>query len=221
MRIDIGAIKEKLVKNPDLIKVTIIVLIIIVAFLVTMCGGKEESGISIETQDPKQESFEDQGILEAEQGGTIIVDVGGAVNNPGVIELPEGSRIYQAIEKAGGVTRDGDLDQINQAILLNDCDKLYIPTFQDGEKQTTSSNKHQGVGLISASAANSNSDGRVNINTASQEELETLNGVGPVTANKIIDYRTANGRFDAIENIMEVPGIGEKTFASLKDRLCI
>ena len=221
MRIDIGAIKEKLVKNPDLIKVTIIVLIIIVAFLVTMCGGKEENGISIETQDSKQESFEDQGILEAEQGGTIIVDVGGAVNSPGVIELPEGSRIYQAIEKAGGVTRDGDLDQINQAILLNDCDKLYIPTFQDGEKQTTSSNNHQGVGLISASSANSNSDGRVNINTASQEELETLNGVGPVTANKIIDYRTANGRFDAIENIMEVPGIGEKTFASLKERLCI
>ena len=221
MRIGIGEIKEKLVKNPDLIKVTIIVLIIIVAFLVTMCGGKEENGISIETQDSKQESFEDQGILEAEQGGTIIVDVGGAVNSPGVIELPEGSRIYQAIEKAGGVTRDGDLDQINQAILLNDCDKLYIPTFQDGEKQTTSSNNHQGVGLISASSANSNSDGRVNINTASQEELETLNGVGPVTANKIIDYRTANGRFDAIENIMEVPGIGEKTFASLKDRLCI
>ena len=221
MRIGIGEIKEKLVKNPDLIKVTIIVLIIIVAFLVTMCGGKEENGISIETQDSKQESFEDQGILEAEQGGTIIVDVGGAVNSPGVIELPEGSRIYQAIEKAGGVTMDGDLSQINQAILLNDCDKLYIPTFQDGEKQTTSSNNHQGVGLISASSANSNSDGRVNINTASQEELETLNGVGPVTANKIIDYRTANGRFDAIENIMEVPGIGEKTFASLKDRLCI
>lgn len=221
MRIGIGEIKEKLVKNPDLIKVTIIVLIIIVAFLVTMCGGKEENGISIETQDSKQESFEDQGILEAEQGGTIIVDVGGAVNSPGVIELPEGSRIYQAIEKAGGVTRDGDLDQINQAILLNDCDKLYIPTFQDGEKQTTSSNNHQGVGLISASSANSNSDGRVNINTASQEELETLNGVGPVTANKIIDYRTANGRFDAIENIMEVPGIGEKTFAGMKDRLCI
>jgi len=221
MRIDIREIKEILVKNPNLIKVTIIALVIIVAFLVTMCGGKDEGGISIETQDPKLQTSEDQEILEPEQSGIIIVDVGGAVNNPGVIELPEGSRVYQAIEKAGGLTRDGDLNQINQAVLLNDCDKLYIPTFQDAEKLTTTSNNHQGVGLISGGSSNSNSDGKININTASQQELETLNGVGPVTANKIIDYRTINGRFDTIENIMEVPGIGEKTFAALKDHLCI
>ena len=218
MNIDIRRIIEKLLKNPNLIKVTVIALVIIVAFLVTMCSDKEAGGISIETGDSKDETLE---VIENEPSGTIIIDVGGAVNSPGVVELPEGSRVYQAIEKAGGVTRDGDLGQINQAILLNDCDKLYIPTFQEAEDGTIASKNSSNVGLVSSNQSSSNNDGKVNINTASQQELETLNGIGPVTANKIIDYRQVNGRFDAIENIMEVPGIGEKTFAAFKERICI
>lgn len=110
------------------------------------------------------------------------------------------------------------LKQINQAVLLNDCDKLYVPSFQDTEQQVIAS-INVGGGVVVSNASSGN--GKININTASKEELESLNGVGPVTANKIIDYRTTNGRFDAIENIMEVPGIGEKTFAGLKDSLCI
>lgn len=219
MKINIKWITDNFFKYSHAIKVTIIALVILVAFLFTMCGNKDQGGIAIETQGPGQEGEE---FFEIEHSGTIIVDVGGAVNNPGIVELPEGSRVYQAIEKAGGVTRDGDLDQINQAILLNDCDKLYIPTKEEGNDQILASNNPpQGVGLVSRNASSQNQEGKVNINTASQQELETLNGIGPVTANKIIDYRASNGRFDTIENIMEVPGIGEKTYAGFKDKICI
>lgn len=217
MQTTIIKVIEKLKKNPHYIKAAIIGIIIIVAFLFTLGADKEDDGISIESQGSAAEIFEKMEESETQVKTTIVVDVGGAVNNPGVIELPEGSRVYQAIEKAGGVTKDGDLKQINQAILLNDCDKLYVPSFQDSEMQATPSN-NGGLGLVSNSSSGT---GKININTASNEELESLNGIGPVTANKIIDYRTINGRFDAIENIMEVPGIGEKTFAGLKDSICI
>ncbi|MDX9887647.1 MAG: helix-hairpin-helix domain-containing protein [Anaerovoracaceae bacterium] len=220
MEANIARILEILKKNPQWIKAAVIALVIIVAFLFTLSGGDDEDGISIETHGSKGDISQSMEDLErvAQEKHTIIVDVGGAVNKPGVVELPEGSRVYQAIEKAGGVSRDGDLAQVNQAIILNDCDKLYIPTFQEMDQATISSNKPSGLGLVSSE---STSNGKININTASKEELETLNGIGPVTANKIIDYRTSNGPFHAIENIMEVPGIGEKTFAGMKDCLCI
>jgi competence protein ComEA len=220
MEATIRKVIEILKKNPQWIKVAVIASVIIVAFLFTLAGGEDEGGISIDTHGSTKDIPQNMEEVEEEpqEKLVIIVDVGGAVNKPGVVELPQGSRVYQAIEKAGGVTKDGDLAQVNQAVILNDCDKLYIPTFQELDQTTISSNKSSGLGLVTP---NSNSDGKVNINTASQEELETLNGIGPVTANKIIAYRTTNGRFDAIENIMEVPGIGEKTFAGMKDRLCI
>lgn len=209
-------------KNPQLIKVAVIASVIIVAFLFTLGGHHDKGGVYIETHgsnlDNPETTLEVEKEAQTQQKLTIIVDVGGAVNMPGVIELDEGARVYQAIEKAGGVTRDGDLKQVNQAVILNDCDKLYIPTFQEAQDETVFSSKSSGVGLVTPKA---NNDGKININTASKEELETLNGIGPVTANKIIDYRTTNGPFHAIENIMEVPGIGEKTFAGMKDRLCI
>lgn len=206
--------KEILIKKPYLIKVTIIALVIIVAFFVTMCGDEEGNGIIIESNDSLEKTEEiAKEILEV-----IVVDVGGAVNMPGVIELPQGSRVYEAIEKAGGITKEGDLSQINQAILLNDGDKLYVPNFQELKEKAPSSYNSSNVGIVSNE---SKANGKININTASQEQLETISGVGPVTAGKIIEYRRVNGDFHAIENIIEVPGIGEKTFETLKNSICI
>lgn len=206
--------QEIFIKKPYLIKVTIIALVIIVAFFVTMCGDEEMDGIVIESNDSLERTEEiDKEILEV-----IVVDVGGSVSKPGVIELPQGSRVYEAIEKAGGITEEGDLSQINQAILLNDGDKLYVPNFQELKEKAPSSYNSSNVGIVSNE---SKVKGKVNINTASQEQLETISGVGPVTAGKIIEYRMVNGDFHAIENIIEVPGIGEKTFETLKNSICI
>lgn len=219
MHIYIAWIKEKFRKNPHLIKVTVITIVIIVAFFVTICGDDETGNISIEARDNVIENAEI--TEEVEEKITIIVDVGGAVNKPGIIELPEGARVYQAIEKAGGLSQNGDLNQINQAMLLNDQDKLYIPTIEESEEELAASNNSFSDAYISGGHSSFSNDGKVNINTASQEELESLSGIGPVTANKIIDYRQLNGKFDTIENLMEVSGIGEKTFAALKDKICI
>lgn len=108
MEATINKVIEKLKKNPQYIKVAIIAIIIIVAFLFTLGANKEEDGISIESQGSAADIFENMEDLDAQEKATIVVDVGGAVNKPGVIELTEGSRVYQAIEKAGGVTKDGD-----------------------------------------------------------------------------------------------------------------
>jgi competence protein ComEA len=231
----INWIQEKRKEYPHLLKVTIIASVIIVAFFVTITGGKDQGAISIETRDDNTKSVAtteqsekaNSEESEARQKKTMIIDVGGAVNSPGVIELPVGSRVYQAIEKAGGTTREADLNQINQAIILNDSDKLYIPTLQETQENISSPKSSSSVGYISQNpvspnaSGNNNGNGKVNLNTATQGELETLSGVGPVTASKIIDYREINGKFDQIENIMEVPGIGEKTFESLKAFICI
>lgn len=136
----------------------------------------------------------------------ICVDIGGAVCRPMLAELPEGSRVEDAIEAAGGLTEDADITNINRAEFLNDGDKIFIPEFGFDDTGTP----------VSATDA---SGSKININTADSVQLQTLSGIGPVTAQKIIDYRTSNGRFDSIEEIKNVSGIGDKTFDKLKDHI--
>lgn len=166
--------------------------------------------------------------------GYVFVDVGGAVNNGGVIALPAGSRIADAITAAGGLRDDADVRYLNRAALLADGDRLYVPTEAEvlsgatppSAGQVTSSGGYTGAtqgdasgGTASGSAGSSN--GLININTADSDALQILNGVGPATAQKIIDYRTSNGGFKSIEDIMNVSGIGQATFNKLKDHITI
>jgi competence protein ComEA len=159
----------------------------------------------------------------------IVVDVGGAVNNPTVITLPEGSRVYEALEAAGGALPQADMSEINRATVLKDGDRIYIPSREEVAAKTTvprSAGGGAGAGVTNAadsseSSAGGAADGPVNINTADSRELQTLSGVGPSTAQKILDYRETNGRFERIEDIKKVSGIGDKTFEKLKDRLAV
>ncbi|MBE6032988.1 MAG: hypothetical protein E7224_07345 [Clostridiales bacterium] len=135
----------------------------------------------------------------------LVVDVGGAVIFPGVLELPEGSRVYEAVDAAGGLTEDADIRNINLAAPIHDGEKIYIPTKEEAEQMMLT-----GGGTIT---------GKVNINTANSAALQTLNGVGPATAAAIIEYRTENGPFGKAEDLMNVNGIGKKTFENLKDHI--
>lgn len=187
-----------------LIKVAAAALLVVAAFFVFVLTGDEEESLAEETNV----------VTESEPKTTMImVDIGGAVNDPMVAELEEGSRVEDAINAAGGVTEDADLTEINRAAFLEDGDKILIP-----EKQDVALNDISNAADGSAKGSYTPySDGKININTAGSEELQTLDGVGPVTAEKIIDYRESNGRFKDIEDIKNVSGIGEKTFEKLKD----
>ena len=142
----------------------------------------------------------------------IVVDIGGEVVSPMVVELDEGSRVGDAIEAAGGVTENADLTDINRAAFVEDGEKIYIPPAAvdgTGEDEDASSSGQQV----------SRGDGRININTADSAQLQELDGIGPATAQKIIDYRKENGRFSSIEDIKNVSGIGDKSFEKIKDRI--
>ena len=148
---------------------------------------------------------------------TIVVDIEGAVAKPGVRELPGGSLVADAIKAAGGFTQDADrvwvAKDLNQAEELKDHQKLYIPLV--GETVEPSGRPGSG------DDTGGESGGLVNLNTATAEELEALPGVGEVTAGKIIDYREAFGPFENIEELMEVSGIGEKTFEKMREDITV
>ena len=149
-------------------------------------------------------------VSEETVADTVYVDIGGEVKSPKVVELNDGSRVEDAIEAAGGLTDKADIRDINRAAFVNDGDKIYIPSV-DSEDAAG--------GGSAGMAAVQNSTGKVNINTADSEELQTITGVGPVTAEKIISYRESNGRFSRIEDIKNVSGIGDKTFEKMKDSI--
>lgn len=181
-----------------------IVLILIVAIAIYAAGHSEkQEDIEI------AQSNDTKATETTEEPEEVIIDICGAVNDSKVVTLPAGARVEDAIKAAGGTTDEADLSGINRAAVLTDGEKIYIPTADEVER---------GIELPSAEG-NISTDGSININEATAEELETLNGIGPVTAEKIIQYRTEYGKFKTKEDLMEVNGIGEKTYAQIKDKI--
>jgi len=145
----------------------------------------------------------------------LRVYVSGAVAHPDVYELPYDSIVKDAIEAAGGPTGEADLNRVNLARRVHDEEQIYVP--QKGEESLPVSPPSS----PSLPSPSSQGGGKVNINTATAEELDTLPGVGPSIAQRIIDYRTANGPFRSIEDIKNVKGIGDATFEKLKDKITV
>ena len=142
--------------------------------------------------------------------------VTGQVVNQGIVKLKEGSRVINAIEEAGGVTPQADLTKINLAYLLEDGMKLYVPSINDKQEEeyVSSSNTNR-------QSANSKQTLRININTATNEELQKLPGIGEAMASRIIIYRKENGKFTKIEDLKNVSGIGETKFNNIKNYIYI
>ncbi len=139
-------------------------------------------------------------LLPTATPGMLTVYINGAVATPGVYTLPEGSRVDAAVQAAGGFLPGAEKDNVNLAMLLTDGQQINVP------------------GIVDTSHVNV---GRVNINTATVTELDTLPGIGPTTAQAIVDYRLQHGLFQVIQDIQNVPGIGPATFDGIKDFITV
>ena len=178
--------------------------------------------------DNESEAVSDKEMQQA----MIYVDVCGAVANPGVFQLTAGSRVFQAIEAAGGYLPEAALTCVNRAGVLTDGQQLYILTQEEMERQGLDPaemakasdgqmNGSAGTGQNTGIAAQVQQDNRININTADEAQLTTLTGIGATRAQAIIAYREENGPFAVIEDIMNVQGIKEGTFAKIKDEIVV
>lgn len=155
---------------------------------------------------------------QTKENNKIILHITGEVNSPGIIEIDEGSRLNDAIKAAGGLTENADTNKINLAYVVQDGQKINIPNVNSVD---TGNYITENIGeniVIEDTNMNTNI---VNINTATQTELETLTGIGPSTALKIIKYREENGKFKNIEEIKNVSGIGDSKFEAIKDEICV
>ena len=144
-----------------------------------------------------------------DSGGRVVVDVAGAVTRPGVYRLPAGARVEDALERAGGPTRRADLSQVNRAAKVEDGRQVLVPTRV----------KTAAVAPGTAPPAAQVPGQPLNLNTATLEQLDELDGVGPSTAQKILDFREEHGGFGAVEELDQIPGIGEKRLAALREHV--
>ena len=186
--------------------------LLIIAVGVNVASGHEDESKNLEEIDQVDqiEMKQEEEVTENEYLDTIVIDISGAVATPMVVELPSDARINDAIKAAGGLTEDADISSVNRAEVLEDGQKIYIPIKGDNDIPTEK--EYMSENFIPK---------KVNLNTASYDELTTLNGVGPATADKILKYREEEGRFKTIEDLMNVDGIGEKTFEKLKDDIVV
>ena len=195
----------------------------------------DDRSVKTEVSSEEEEHSAGQGKEEEAvdvQPEYIYVDVSGAVNTPMVVCIPSGSRIFQALEAAGGRKAESSVKTLNLAEICQDGQKIYVPTEEEVKEAEASGLEVPGQGGDSSGEASSGTEGgasdhsgpgsgKVNINTAGSEELQTLAGVGPAIASRIIDYRNTNGSFKSIEEITNVSGIGEKTYEKFKDQICV
>ena len=201
-------IKEK--KNFVII---IIIIILAISYVAINYFTKDDTSTDINILENMEISEEKEN-----RENLVVVHITGAVNKPGIVKLKEGSRIEDAIEAAGGLNEDSDITNVNLAYILEDGTKIKIPTIDDMKNNKDSNYiiENSGSGVI-ISEENEISNTIININKANQTELETLPGIGPSLADRIINYREEKGKFSKIEDIKNVTGIGDSKYSNIKD----
>ena len=198
------------------------IFMITIFFMCIFCACSKETQVMLEESEAYLQESQFASVTttsvevsSSESGSTIFVHVCGQVNAPAVYEFENGARVVEAIEKAGGFMENAATDYLNLAKVLTDGEKIYVP------------DKEEALGLnpVNVDTAQGNvadakdTNTKVNINTASKEELLSLKGIGDSRAQDIINYRTENGKFAAIEDIMKVPGIKQGAFNKIKDNI--
>lgn len=177
----------------------IILAIILISSLIIKWAAKPNTKVIADdnkNKDVKTEKIEDN----------IVIDISGEIKNPGIYKMKGRVRLYEIIDKAGGLKEEANINSINQARYVKDGEKIIIPSSRSSQSMDK--------GSIS------NENNLVNINTASKEELLKLPGIGEVTAEKIINYRD-NNNFTKIEDLKNINGIGMATYNKLKDLICV
>lgn len=154
----------------------------------------------------------------------VIIHITGSVKNPGIVKLKEGSRIEDAIESAGGLTENADITKVNLAYVVEDGIKIKIPSSSEediGDEDIIDSKSGDNIIIEENTVPSNNSTQTININKATEKEFETLPGIGPSLASKIIEYRNQNGKFESIEDIKNVNGIGDNKYEKIKDLITV
>ena len=191
-----------------LLKILSVVLILLIAVILRI-HDENKADIKIESSEPAEElEYSEESSV---QPAVIFVDISGAVEKPGVYEVTKETRLFEVIKMAGGLSEDADADHVNQASFVEDGQKIIIPV----------KGSDNAGDLLSSDPENSGSvNGLININTASADELKTLNGIGDAMAERIIEYRSSRA-FRSREDIMSVDGIGSKTYEKIKDHITV
>lgn len=189
----------------------IVAIAAILAFLLIPRGQVDNEPIVLSEQNPFPELIEEEPIEEISMPTIIVVDVKGAVHRPGVYSLEEGDRLIDAVNAAGGYKAEADSRLLNHALRLTDELLIYVPAEgeepPEGELSTVGGNPVE------------TSDDLININTATESELTTISGIGPAKAAAIIEYREEHGPYQTPEGLLEVSGIGQKTFDKLAHQI--
>lgn len=209
-------------KNNKKTKIMIIIILVIIIIIIYNKFIMQNDEITIENIAEEQENKTE--ILQENNSTTeenIVIYITGEIKKEGIYELPENSRIADAIEKAGGINEQADLTQINLAYKLQDGMRIYIPKKAELNQENNIKTEDKTETIITKGntkeTENTQTNKKININKATQAELETLPGIGTSTAEKIIKYRTENGNFKKKEDIMNVSGIGENKYQKIKD----
>lgn len=212
---------QKVVEYEHIFKILAVIIFVITAFLLFGPKGNNET-ITLDKENAsknevisKEEENEKRGA-----SGKVYVDISGEVKKPGVYEVSSDSRIFEVIEKAGGLTGKADTGAINQAELVKDGQKIVISRKGDN-RNVSGSNMADTSSRSTGASHNGTAQGKININSADVNELQKIHGVGPATAEKIIKFRSSNGNFRVIEDLKKVNGIGNKTFEKIKDYITV
>lgn len=166
-----------------------------------------QTEVTTVSKDEKEDKNQKEEVVEQD---LITVDVKGAVKSPGIYDLPVGSRINDAVQKAGGLTDNADSKSINLAQRISDEALVYVPTKEEATSQE-----------MPSSASNTKENKKVNLNKASLEELKQVKGLGAKRAQDIIDHRESNGKFKSVDELKKVSGIGAKTIEKLKEYVTV
>ena len=224
------------------------IIFVILCMLMCVCQGcSDEEVMEIISEEADKEENADDSLeeasdaladntektenIETNDSQSFVVYVSGYVNNPGVYELSAGSRVIDAIDAAGGYSKEAYDNYLNLASLISDGQMIYVPSEEEVEsgsieRGVASGADGSGVGGVTGgngggNGGNSSGSGAlVNINQASKEELMTLPGIGESKADKIIAYREENGRFSTPEGIMDISGIKDGLYNKIKDKIC-
>lgn len=209
LRKTISYIKEQFKNNSDKLKKAALPFVVSAALLFFWLSGENKEKEEIPDTSPQDLMMQEEvaeKTADSEETPDIYVDISGYVKNPGVYQVSQGTRIFQVIEKAGGLTQGADIKSLNRAEEVTDGQKIII--YAEGETEATFESEEE-------------QESKVNINKADSAALQDVPGIGPATAEKIIRYREENGYFRSIEDLLNVSGIGEKTLENMREYITV
>ena len=212
----------------NIILIIVLIILIIIGILFINYYMENNSYIDVFKEEEENIVIEESNFIQEKESKAeeieekIAIHVTGEVQNPGLVYIKKGSRIADAIEAAGGAKEGANLNQVNLAYVLEDGQKIYIPNIDEKVEEDLYIISNSGKNILVEEGKNKNGGmKKVNINSATQSELEKLPGIGEEIAKRIVEYRKNNGNFKKIEEVQNVKGIGDSKYNNIKDNICV